>query len=385
MSIARICKAFLLCCTAVTTLSAQNAMAQTSPQVDTSAKAAVLIELKTGAVLLAHQEELPLPMASTTKVMTALLALESSSPDEPVVAGKNAYGVPGTSIYLDLDESLSMRDMLYGLLLASGNDAAVAIAEHVAGSTTSFCERMTNRARELGCEQTVFINPHGLPAQGHQTTALELAMIAREAMRHELFREIVSTQRATIPWQGRSYDRVLNNKNRLLREYPGAFGIKTGFTRAAGRCLVFGASRDGMEVVGVVLNCPDWFDEAERLLDEAFSRYEFYTAYQTGDMLRAVPVENGQTELAYIRAGSDLCAVVPKGTVPQLQVLLPSVLPAGVEAGSTVGQASLYNGEKLLATIPLMADETVPAIDFAFELNRALLQWLPFPVQSVGN
>lgn len=126
-------------------------------------------------------------------------------------------------------------------MLASGNDAAVAIAEHIGGSVDAFCQKMTQRAAELGCENTVFVNPNGLPVQGHHTTAYDLALIAREAMRYDLFREIVSTKRASIPWEGRSYNRILNNKNRLLSDYEGATGIKTGYTKSAGRCLVFGA------------------------------------------------------------------------------------------------------------------------------------------------
>ncbi len=193
-----------------------------SESVTTSASAAVVIDMETGRVLLSYHENEPLPMASTTKVMTALLALENGNLDDVVTVSQNAYGVPGTSIYLSLGEHIRLRDLLYGLLLASGNDAAVAIAEHIGGDVETFCRMMNQRAQELGCQDTVFVNPNGLPADGHHTTALDLALIAREAMSHELFREIVSTQRATIPWEGRSYDRVLNNKNRLLSDYEGA-------------------------------------------------------------------------------------------------------------------------------------------------------------------
>ena len=217
--------ALLICCTVLTLLGSS---AQAEEEVDTSARAAVLIDRGTGMVLLCHNENEPLPMASTTKVMTALLALEKGNLDDVVTVGRNAYGVPGTSIYLNLGERITLRDLLYGLLLASGNDAAVAIAEHIGGSVEAFCAMMTERAAELGCENTVFVNPNGLPAEGHHTTAYDLALIAREAMKNETFREIVSTQRASIPWEGRSYDRVLNNKNRLLSDYEGATGIKTG-------------------------------------------------------------------------------------------------------------------------------------------------------------
>ena len=192
-----------LCCTLLSMLG-HHARAESAAgaTVITSAKAAVLIERSTGNILLAAQENLPLPMASTTKVMTALLAMELGDPDAVVTVGRNAYGVPGTSIYLSEGERITLRDLLYGLLMASGNDAAVAIAEHIGGDVDTFCRMMTQRAAQLGCKHTVFVNPHGLPAQGHQTTAYDLALIARAAMEQPLFREIVSTRRASIPWEG---------------------------------------------------------------------------------------------------------------------------------------------------------------------------------------
>ena len=164
------------------------------------ARAAIVIESETGRVLYEKNAHEPLPMASTTKIMTALLAIERGDPDSLVATGENAFGVPGTSLYLSLGETLTLRQMLYGLMLVSGNDAAVAIAEHVGGSVEDFCRMMTQRARELGCENTVFLTPHGLPVNGHFTTARDLALIARQAMKQPLFREIVSTQRASLPW-----------------------------------------------------------------------------------------------------------------------------------------------------------------------------------------
>ena len=205
--------------------------------------AAAVIEAETGRVLYAVNENVQLPMASTTKVMTALVAIENGQLSDLVTAGENAYGVPGTSIYLEKGESLTLEQLIYGLMLASGNDAAVAIAEHVGGSVGGFCALMNARAASLGCVNTHFVTPHGLPAADHYTTALDLCRIAQAAMEQPFFRRVVSTQRATIPWKNHPGDRVLNNKNRLLSTYPGALGIKTGYTKAAGRCLVFAAER----------------------------------------------------------------------------------------------------------------------------------------------
>lgn len=368
--------AVLLCCT-VLSLLGQQAKAEGSPgaTVNTSAKAAVLIERTTGNILLAAQENLPLPMASTTKIMTALLALENGNMDDIVTVSRNAFGVPGTSIYLSEGEEISLKDLLYGLLLASGNDAAVAISEHIGGDVDTFCRMMTERAAELGCTQTVFLTPHGLPMQGHQTTAYELALIAREAMQQPLFREIVSTRRASIPWAGRSYHRILNNKNRLLTDYEGATGIKTGYTKAAGRCLVFGAERDGMEVIGVVLGCGDWFDEAARLMDLGFEKYEFFTALSKGESVRRLPVENGVQETVGIVAESDLAAPLPRGYLPALVLELPQSLPAGLPAGEAVGTAKLMLEGRVLHSVPLVTGDTIGQRSYGYELERLLRLW----------
>ena len=371
-----------LCCTLLSMLG-HHARAESAAgtTVITSAKAAVLIERSTGNILLAAQENLPLPMASTTKVMTALLAMEMGDPDAVVTVGRNAYGVPGTSIYLSQGERITLRDLLYGLLMASGNDAAVAIAEHIGGDVDTFCRMMTQRAAQLGCKHTVFVNPHGLPAQGHQTTAYDLALIARAAMEQPLFREIVSTRRASIPWEGRSYHRILNNKNRLLTDYEGATGIKTGYTKAAGRCLVFGAERGGMEVIGVVLCCGDWFDEAARLMDLGFAKYELFTACTADETIRRLPVENGIQETVGILPQKTLCAPVPVGYLPALVLDLPDSLPAGLPVGETVGTAQLTLDGRMLCSVPLITGETVGRRDYGYELNRMWRLWPSQPDQ----
>lgn len=366
--------AALLCCT-VMALFGGNAQAEDGEQVESSARSAVLIERSTGAVLLEHNMNEALPMASTTKVMTALMALEYGRLDEIVTVGRNAYGVPGTSIYLELGEQITLRDLLYGLMLSSGNDAAAAIAEHIGGDIDTFCRMMTERAAELGCRETVFVNPHGLPAAGHHTTAYDLALIAREAMNHSTFRQIVSTQRASIPWAGRSYSRILNNKNRLLATYEGATGIKTGYTKAAGRCLVFGAQREGLEVIGVVLHCSDWFDEAARLMDLGFEQYEAFGALEEGETLRALPVLDGVEETVSVRAGAVLMAPVPKGRIPALEIDLPDEVKAGRMEGDVIGEARLVMDGKTLASVPLVLGETLPVRDFAFEMQRITANW----------
>lgn len=357
--------------------------AASAGEVSTSASACVIIDEASGRVLLSHNAEMPLPMASTTKVMTALLALELGDLDAPVTCGRNAFGVPGTSIYLAEGETLTLREMLYGLMLASGNDAATAIAEHIGGSVADFCRMMTQRAAELGCTSTVFLTPHGLPCEGHYTTAHDLAFIARQAMGNETFREIVSTTRATIPWEGRPYDRVLNNKNRLLTTYEGATGIKTGYTRKAGRCLVFGAERDGMRIIGVVLNCPDWFDEAARLMDLAFERYESVTMLLAGDTAGELRISHGDADTVQAVLADDLTGVVPKGTIPQVEIDLPEEAEAPIQAGQRLGTARLTAGGAVIAEAELTAASAVARDDFPARWTLYWRNWLATPAQRL--
>ena len=348
-------------------------------EVSTSAKACVIIDEVSGRVLLSHNAEAALPMASTTKVMTALLALELGDLDAPVTCSRNAFGVPGTSIYLAEGETLTLREMLYGLMLASGNDAATAIAEHIGGSVEEFCRLMTARATELGCKNTVFLTPHGLPCEGHYTTAHDLALIAREAMQHAEFREIVATARATIPWEGRSYDRVLNNKNKLLSTYDGATGIKTGYTKKAGRCLVFGAERNGMRIIGVVLNCPDWFNEAARLMDMAFDQYESVTMLHAGEILAAIPVEHADGASVQAVLSADLTGVMPKGCLPQVEIDLPDSVDAPVQAGQRLGTARLTASGLPIAQADIIASNTVARDDFPARWLMYWRNWLGTP------
>lgn len=344
-----------------------------------SAKAAVLIEATTGRVLYAQNAHEALPMASTTKIMTALIALEEGKLQDIVTAGPNAFGVPGTSIYLQQGEQLPLEDMLYGLMLASGNDAAVAIAEHIGGTVSDFCQRMTERAAELGCENTVFSTPHGLPSSNHHTTAYDLALITRAALQNETFRQIVSTQRASIPWANHDYDRVLTNKNRLLSSYPGAIGVKTGYTKAAGRCLAFAAERDGMTLIGAVLNCPDWFNEAEALLNRGFDSWQMITLFSAGETVRQIPVENGERETVSAVAGADASVPVRLNSWPDLVLELPDSLPAGVLKGQQIGTATLLDGGEALLTIPLYAGEAVAERSFRWSTNHLLSLWLLSP------
>ena len=345
---------------------------------------AILIEPESGQIIFEMDADEKRPVASVTKIMAILLACEAleegrAKADDIVTVSKTAAGMGGSQVLLDVGEVQPFHVLLKSMIVGSANDATVAMGEYLYGSHPLFVDRMNERAKELGCTDTHFVNSTGLPAEGHYTTARDLALIAREAMSHERFREIVSTRRATIPWEGRSYQRILNNKNRLLTEYSGATGIKTGYTKAAGRCLVFGAKRDGMEVIGVVLHCGNWFEEAARLMDEGFERYEMFPVLEAGETVRVLPVNGGKQETVCVLSGGRLAAPVRKGTVPVLEYDLPETVEAGGEEGSKVGEARMIIQGEVAVRIPLVLGQSLAKRDYGFEVERMLRNWPSVP------
>ena len=224
-----------------------------------------VIEISSRRFLHERNADQRLPMASTTKILTALVILEDCNLDEVVTVPKQAEGTEGSSVYLKAGEQISVRDLLYGLMLRSGNDCAVTLALFHSGSIQNFARAMNDKALSIGAEHSHFVNPHGLPNEQHYTTARDLALIAAAAMQNDTFCEIVSTKfYAPRGWQ---------NKNKMLWNFEGALGVKTGFTVRAGRCLVSAAQREGMTVVSVVLNSPQMFERSEELLENAFENY----------------------------------------------------------------------------------------------------------------
>ncbi len=244
-----------------------------------SADGAALLSASTGELIYGKSSDVLLPMASTTKIMTALTVLESGLPLSDVVTiPREAVGVEGSSIYLFEGEKITVRDLLYGLLLESGNDAATALAIATSGSESAFVELMNEKARSLGLTRTAFKNPHGLSAEGHATTAYELGLITVAALKNETFSEIVATKSYNTTPVSEAYpSHYFVNHNRLLRMLPGANGVKTGYTLASGRCLVSSACRDGDTYIAVTLGCRnDWKAHTE-MLEFAFARYRHVT------------------------------------------------------------------------------------------------------------
>lgn len=254
-----------------------------------SAKAAITIEAQTGISLYEKNADEQLPMASTTKIMTALVALENADINQTFTVSETACKVEGTQIGLLAGDQISLNDLLHMLMMKSANDAAQTIAENIAGSLEAFADLMNERAKQMGLTHTHFENPHGLPSDNHYTTARELALIAAEALKNDTFAQIVSTKKKKLDYHGL----VIENSNRLLSSYEYTTGVKTGFTKAAGRCLVTSAKKDGVTLINVTLNDGnDWQDHTE-MFEEGFRRVSSYTLYEAGQYSVTVPVLNG--------------------------------------------------------------------------------------------
>jgi D-alanyl-D-alanine carboxypeptidase (penicillin-binding protein 5/6) len=266
--------------------------------------------------------------------------------------------------------------MLKGLMLSSGNDAAVAIAEHIGGSVNGFAGMMNARAKEIGANHTHFVNPHGLPDEAHYTTAYDLALIAREAMENDVFRRIVSTKQASIPWEGRTYKRVLKNKNALLSSYEGATGIKTGFTSKAGRCLVFGAMREEMEIVGSVLFCAEWFDEAARLMDVCFDQYDMSHMLGPLESAGEIPVVGGQKKSVSMCLTQELQLPLAQGENAQVVLEVPFSVQAPVYPGMPLGIARLVLDGQVLGESRIVADERVDVTGIGYNISRVIAGWM---------
>lgn len=355
-------------------VEALNLIGDTKPMENylNSASAYVLIEPTSGTLIKKCNQNSHLPMASTTKTMTALVVIENCSLDEMVEVADEAVGVEGSSMYLQYGEVLSVRDLLYGLMLLSGNDAAVALAIHVGGSVEGFIDMMNARAKELGLSDTNFVTPNGLHDDEHYTTALELAKIGAAALSNDSFKEIVSTQYHTA--ETGTISRTMKNKNSLLWDYEGAIGIKTGYTMAAGRCLLFAAERDGLMLVGAVLNCSPMFEAAQQLLNYGFENYSMCKAVEEGAELARCLVPNGTKSILALVAECDIIVPVKKGTELSLEVriTLYENVSAPIIKGEEMGFAEFYSNGVKLGETALTAVESIPSRDFMFYLELVM-------------
>ena len=327
------------------------------------AKAALLMEKETGQVLFAKEEHQRLEPASVTKIMTLLLTMEAISRGElryedTVTVSKNAASMGGSQVYLSEGEQITVEELLKAVCVSSGNDASVALAEQVSGVTELFVQQMNNRAKELGMVDTCFLNPTGLPAEGHVTSAYDIALMSRELILHH-----PDLRRFTTIWMDtiRGGEFGLSNTNKLIRFYEGATGLKTGSTDAAGYCISATAERSGMELIAVVLGgetSQQRFEDAKTLLNYGFSTYAL--ADVTPAERQIVPVKLGRAPSveAVLEAGKLLVGKGQAGSLSQT-VTLREDLVAPVEKGQTVGTLTVQSGDATLAELPLTAADTV--------------------------
>lgn len=342
-----------------------------------SAKAMCVMEASSKRVLNSKNMDTKLAMASTTKIMTAITAIENCDDlDKTFEISPKAVGVPGTSLYLRKGEVFSTRDLLYGLMLISGNDASVAIGEHISGTISKFVDLMNKTAKKIGATNSHFDNTHGLDSKTHCTTAYDLALITSYAMQNPTFKEIVSTKNAKIT-NADGKTRYLKNKNKLLNSFDGCNGVKTGFTDDAGRCLVSSAERDGMDVVCVVLNCRPMFEECSRFMEEAFASYKLYDLTKFYNLPSEIAVTNGRAESVKIGTFGEYLYPLTDSEKESVQIKYELVksLEAPIEKGQEVGKVEIYVGKDLHFSEKIFTIESVRRNSLWQKLFDVLTEW----------
>ena len=344
------------------------------------AETGVVIDVKTGQVLYDKNMNEQRYPASTTKVITAILALENLDLNKVVTIDAETPFTGGSRIYLLEGEQITVEQLLYALLLESANDAAVALGKEIAGDIPSFAEMMNKKAAELGAKNTHFVNPNGLHDDAHVTTAYDLATIAREAMKNEKFRELVTTYRYVIPATNKQDTRYLYNTDRLIYDektkvpvngvmrvakYEGATGIKTGYTPEAGGCLIAGAIRGDTELISVVMKSTDAgrFGDAIALLDYAFDNYKSVKAMDADTILGEIPVDRGSVNKVEVVAATTAFATLPaeaSNSLLNTKIKLDEKVRAPVSQGQKVGKVEIYEGDMLVGTVDAIATSEIP-------------------------
>lgn len=325
------------------------------PRID--ATAAAVVDVETGQVLYDKNMHIKRYPASLTKVLTAIIAIEEGNLKDKVVVSRRAAYQEGSSIWLSEGEKINLEELLYGILLASGNDAAVAVAEHISGSIEEFARLMNEKAVDMGALNSHFNNPSGLPSPEHYSTAYDLAVIMRYTIKNEAFARICSTKHKTISWAGKDWGRGLRNHNKLLWTYSDITGGKTGYTRAAGRCLMATAMRNGREVVAVVLNSSNDWLEIRQLLDYGLDNYKKIRVVNKGDIVHKVFWEGSREGELKILAEGSIDLLIPSGQSVKFKkmMILKPELELPIKKGDQVGEMKIYKEEEMVGITGLLA------------------------------
>ena len=343
----------------------------------TSARGMCVMEKESCKVLYQHDMNTTRPNASTTKIITAITVLENcENLDEIITVDNKSVGIEGTSIYLRKGEEISVKDLLYGLMLRSGNDSAVALACHVGGSVENFVAMMNKLCKEIGATNSHFANPHGLDNAEHYTTAYDLALVTSYALNNPIFAEIVATKHYTIPKTNISEARYLTNKNRLLNSLDGCVGVKTGFTSRAGRCLVSAIKRNDITLVCVVLNCGPMFEESVELLNRAYNEYNFAPVVVKGEPIyNEYYIDNVRGEL-HLYADETYIYPIKECEKDKLKVVYTLYeLTKNVNEGEEVGEISVFYDNHLQKTIKLYTINKIDVLENQDVFKSIKLQW----------
>ncbi len=322
-----------------------------------SAKAYLLMDAATGTVLEAKNETERLPIASTTKIMTALIALEQSNVKERFCVDADTIQVEGSSMGLLPGDEVSLYDLAAGMLIVSGNDAANAAAVRISGEIDMFAQLMNERAASIFMKDTHFVTPSGLHDDAHYSTAKDLALLTREALQNPMFRLLCSKQKATLYYGNPPYHRTLTNHNRLLSSYKGCIGVKTGYTKTAGRCLVSAAQRDGVTLICVTLSAPNDWEDHKTLLDRGFRTAKPIT--RKADVSNVhIPVVGGTQQAVGVSASSALtvCLSDAEWRETECEIVCPPFLYAPIQEGDYIGDAVYWYHGSIIGRVPLIAE-----------------------------
>lgn len=353
-----------------------------APEGSLYAKAAVLMDGDSGRVLYEKQGYERLPMASTTKIMTCIIALEKGRPDDIVTASSYAASQPKVHLGVSSGDQFYLKDLLYSLMLESHNDTAVMIAEHIGGSVEGFAAMMNQKAKDLGANDTNFVTPNGLDAPGHETTAADLALIARYAIQNEKFNEITNTRNYTFTNVKGSRTCSVVNHDAFLEQMEGAMGVKTGFTNGAGYCFVGALKKDGKTLISVVLGCgwppnKTWkWSDTRKLIRYGLDNYDYKQLFETGKEFLPIDVEDGQepTVGLYLE-DQELNLLVRGDEAVNVKYRVPKSLTAPVQKDTPVGQAEYYIGDQLYQSYPIYTADSVKKIDLRFCLQKIFDAW----------
>ncbi len=347
-----------------------------------NAISAVIVDGDTGRILWGKNENKPMAMASTTKIMTALVALENSDIKKETTVSKNATLASPVKMHLSIGEKMTIEQLLYAMMLQSYNDSAVAVAEAVGGSVEKFCTMMNEKAKEIGCSDTVFETPNGLDKGNHHSTAEDMSKIGVYALKNQNLMKIMNTRDYTFKSSKTTYSFV--NKDRLLSEYEGAIGMKTGFTGKAGHCFVGAANRGDITLVSVVLasgwgtagKSRKWID-TKALLNYGFNNYKKYSIINGSEKMN-ISIDKAEKEIAELKYEDSVDLLLSENEKANLKIEneLPQNITAPINYGDSVGIGKIYTGNTLLKTVKIISAENIEKIGVEYNIKKLINQWL---------